>query len=111
MASVPCPSASGAQVKDQDARDQTPHSRHEQDQPPGPGITDRMGMTLERGRHLKMEQAAEHVSVHELKAEQECHCPQAGDEPDDGAAKCGPSDSRRCPRGRRATESPALVMP
>ena len=48
--------------EDQDARYQTPHCRHQQDQPPGPRVRDGMRLTFERGRHVKMEQAPEHVA-------------------------------------------------
>ena len=53
-----------------------------------------------------MEQAPpEDHAVHGLKAEQECHGAQSGDESDDGAAQRGPSDSRRCPEGGESLEA------
>ena len=91
--------------EDQDARYQTPHCRHQQDQPPGPRVSDGMRLTFERGRHVKMQQAPEDHAVHGLKAEQECHGAQSGDEPDDGAAQGGPSESRRCPEGSESLEA------
>ena len=52
-----------------------------------------------------MQQATEDHAVHSLKAEQECHGAESGDEPDDGAAQGGPSDSRRCPEGSESLEA------
>jgi len=64
-----------------------------------------MPLAFERGRHVKMEQAPEDHAVHGLKAEQESHGAQSGDEPDDGAAQGGPSYSRRCPEGSESLEA------
>ena len=62
----PMPLRLGGPGEDQQARDQAPHRRDQQHQPPGIGIADRLGMPLPRRRHPEVEPVAKHVAVHEL---------------------------------------------
>ena len=97
MASVPCPSASGAQVKTRMPEINPPTAGTRMTSHQGHGYVTACRLAFERGRHVKMQQASQNVAVHGLQANQERHGPHAGDEADKRAAQGHPPDSRRRP--------------
>ncbi len=121
MASVPCPSASGAQREDEQARDQAADRRDQQHQPPGPGIGDRVRRPLAGRRQVEVEQAAEHVADHPVEQEQERRPPPAPRSPRPagyrrppgpcpGSPSAWPAASGSCP-GRRRCGSVGATWP
>ena len=105
MASVPCPSASGAQVKTRMPEISPPTVGTSRTSHQGQGYVTALRLPFERRRHVEVQQAPEDQAVHGLKAEQERHGPQPGDEPDDRAAQGHPPHSRRRPEGGESLEA------